>query len=331
MREVLAYDLPLDYVLLRADACTPQRVGAAVEQLGVPLVVKPIWGQGGDYVEIVSDRRDAFETIARTFAALRADTYVRPLRCDGRTWDPQSQLLLERFASGRELSFEGFVQSGRCVCLALQEKYRWSADDGIRFETANLCPSPFVRPVEHQRIVAAVQAALIALEVDDTFVHVELKCDDDHVSIIEVNPRLGGGSVPAMLEFLTQADVRDMRVRLALGELVTAPSCRTGGFALGVFVNACEAGIVRGVDGLEWVRAQPEFSFDTEYVRPGQVIPPRGASKRGREAWLYGYDAFYWCDDTDRIDDLHRETLRRVRVRCEDATASSRFGAARTD
>ena len=134
-----------------------------------------------------------------------------------------------------------------------------------------------------------------------------------------------------MLECLTKADVRDMRVRLALGEVVAAPCCRTDGFALGVFVNACEAGIVRGVEGLEWVRAQPEFVFDTVYVRRGQVIPPRGASKRGREAWLYGYDAFYWCDDTDRIDDLHRETLRRVRVQCEDAIASSRSGAGRTD
>lgn len=322
MREILARSLPLEHVVLDADACTRPGVRAAVDGLGVPFVVKPIWGQGCDYVELVSDARDAFNTVSRTFEALRADPDLRPMRCDGRTWDPRAQLLIERFAAGREFSFEGYVQGGRCEFLALQEKYRWAAADGIRFETANLCPSPFLRAQERDRIVAAVRAALRALEVEDTFVHVELKWDGDRVAIIEVNPRLGGGSVPALLELLTGADVRQLRVQLALGEKATVSRPELDGFALGVFVNAWEPGTVSGMDGLEWVRAQPEFKFDSEYLRQGEVVPPRGASRRGREAWMYGYDTFYWCQDVDRIDELHRETLRRVRVRCEETTGA---------
>jgi hypothetical protein len=43
-------------------------------------------------------------------------------------------------------------------------------------------------------------------------------------------------------------------------------------------------------------------------------VPPRDV-KSGRERWLFCYDVFYQCFDTDGISYLYDETLRRVQAR----------------
>lgn len=294
---------------------SPRRWEDAVRRVGAPFVVKPIWGTCSDYVSMVAERADALEVIGRTFAELAADTALRTFYDGEAVWDPRTQLLLEELIPGRELSYEGFVQAGRVVRLAIQEKVRWGHVGTFSFETANVCPTPFLDDVAASAVQEQVGRAVAALDLDDTFVHVELKLDGDRIAIVEVNPRLGGGSVPAMLERLLDIDTEAMELSLQCGKrLPPEYEHRHDYFLLGVFVNADEPGVVDGLEGMEWVRARPEFCFDTCYLERGQQVPSRDALAR-RESWLYCYDAFYWCGSPDRIDELHDETRRRVRLR----------------
>lgn len=311
-RAALAAHLPLAHRLVDRDDAARATAAASV---GLPLVVKPIWGHGGDYVSVVERARDVRGVLADTFAALDLDERLRPFFDGDRAWNPRRQLLVEAYAPGRELSVEGFVQDGVVVVLMIQEKTRFEHDAGMRYETANVSPAP-LDPDEARHIAEHVQVAIAALGIDASFVHVELKWDPPVARIIEVNPRLGGGSIGAMIEHWTGLDVRDTTVRLLLGEPVEYRPRPQEGFLLGVFVNADEPGRLREIEGLTWARAQPEFCFDTRYRRSGELIPPRG-SLADREAWMYAYDVFFRCRDGARADELYDQAKARVRVRCD--------------
>ncbi|MET9359908.1 ATP-grasp domain-containing protein [Streptomyces sp. NPDC006632] len=320
LREVLADTLPLHTEVFAASDLSRENVAAAVERLGTPFVIKPIWGTASAFVEIVTDPERAYDELAETFEGLAAGHPHGAFDDGTRVWDPRHEVLLESFiGSGRELSFEAFMQDGDLVPLLIQEKLLWAQEGGFRLETANVCPTPFVSAEEEARICDILQDALRKLGVDDTFVHIEFKWDGEKASIIEVNPRIGGGSVAKTLIAWLDIDVRDMGRKLQLGEALPRKYVRTKeGFLLGVFVNAMESGIFKEFDGLDWVHAQPEFDFEQNYLEAGQRVPARNESKATREGWMYTYDAFYHCTDVERIDYLHEETRKRVQLRFEE-------------
>lgn len=317
LREVIADTLPLHAEVFKAEDLSRENVAAAVERLGVPFVIKPIWGTASAFVEIVQDADRAHDVLAETFESLRTGHPHGPFDDGTRVWDPRHEVLLESFIQqGRELSFEAFIQNGELVPLLIQEKLLWDEEGAFRFETANVCPTPFVSAEEELRIRDILQDALRKLGVDDTFVHVELKWDGENVSIIEVNPRIGGGSVAKTLMAWLDIDVRDMGRKLQTGQPLPRHYPRAKeGFLLGVFVNARESGIFEDFTGLDWVHAQPEFDFEQKYVEPGHRVPARGESKDTREGWMYIYDAFYHCVDPERIPYLHEQTRERVKLK----------------
>jgi biotin carboxylase len=312
LRRVLADTMPLRTTVLSADEATAERIDALVTEIGLPFVVKPIWGAASSYVEFVHDRDAAHEVITSTFAALAEDQDLNPLNDGDQVWDPKRQILIEEFiTAGRELSYEAFVQHGRLVPLLIQEKFKFDREGSFHFETANLCPTPFLTGEDEALIHRHMQDAMTKLGVDNTFVHVECKWDGERLQIIEVNSRIGGGSVPKMLNIFLGIDPREMTLKLAVGDTVPTEYPRKDGFLLGVFVNAHESGEFVGFKGLDWVRDRPEFSFDLEYLQAGTIVPPRDV-KSGRERWLFCYDVFYHCTDRAEIPYLYEETLRRV-------------------
>ncbi|WP_026422589.1 ATP-grasp domain-containing protein [Actinokineospora inagensis] len=320
LREVLADTLPTRARVINRDDLSRALVTELGADLGYPFVVKPIWGSGGSYVEFVEDAETGYDLISTVFTQLAEDSNIHTYGTDdGRLWDPRTQLLVEEYVTGRELSLEAFVQHGELTSLLTQEKYFWDSDGAYRFETANLCPTPFLTEAEHATIHTVMQDAITRLGVDDTFVHIEFKWDGDRVHMIELNPRLGGGAVPKTLDNWFGIDTRQLRFTLMVGDPMPAHFHGRDGFTLGVFVNAHQSGTFTELDGLSWVHAQPEFSFEQKYLQEGQHIPPRNGSKANRVHWLYCYDAFYDCTDITQIDRLYTETRNRVHLKFADA------------
>jgi biotin carboxylase len=316
MREVLADLLPLRTRVFSAAELSRETVAEVVDHLGVPFVIKPIWGAASAFVDIVTDADRAYDALAETFAAVAAEHAHGPFDDGERRWNPRAELLLEQYiGSGRELSFEAFIQDGELVPLLIQEKLFMVDEGGFPMETANVCPTPFVSATEQDRIREILQEALTKLGVDDTFVHIECKWDGERLGIIEINPRIGGGSVPKALKEWLDADAREMGLRLQTSErLPRAYERRQDGFLLGVFVNADEGGVFKEFEGLDWVHDQPGFRFEQAYLQPGTRVPGRDESRGTREGWMYIYDAFYHCTDLDQVDYLHDQTRKRVKL-----------------
>lgn len=286
----------------------------AIAAFGLPIVLKPIWGSGSEFVAKAGTPEEALQYFSELSTGLARRSDLRPFRWDGRAWDPRRQIVVESFIPGREFSFEGYVQAGRVTTLMWQEKRFWRRDLGLPFETGNLAPTPLLSQSDRTALESTVARAVAALGLADTCLHIELKLHDSRATIVEVNPRMGGGSVATMLAYWCGQEISGLPFALALKTDLPALRPPRDGFLVGAFVNGGDGGVYRGLTDLDWVRSQAEFAFETHYCRWGQAIPPPSTASYGRSAWLYCYDAFFHCNNIARAKYLHDEVLKRVHV-----------------
>lgn len=334
MRRLTATVAPVPWRLARASDLSTQSVNALMNAVGLPLVIKPIWGQSSNHVEIVERKDEVRPALQRTFEALSRDHHLVPFNDGQREWDPRREVLVERLMHGTEFSLEAVV-ARRCFRpLLIQEKHIMARRDGFRFETCNLAPSPFLTAGGEAAIHALGRDVVSCLGLDDTVLHIEVIWDGQTANLVEVNPRMGGGGVPRTLAFWFDTTVRDWPVRLHCGEELPRIGTGRDGFLAGVFINAEHGGVYRGVSELKWVRSLPGFQFDVEYYRPGQIVPEWTSARGVRQECLYAYDAFFWRHDPSEILPLHAAVRDRVRILTEsdrNAAGAWRRGEARVE
>ena len=120
------------------------------------------------------------------------------------------------------------------------------------------------------------------LGLDESLFHVEVKVSDNSkVEVIEVNPRLGGGTIRQNIINLTNVDLLDILVDIHCG--VSPDVCfeRLVNVVFGCGVLAQKTGTIRGISGLDEVRAHAQVTHvdvihdigDTVEGSFGEVYP----------------------------------------------------------
>ncbi|WP_028648819.1 ATP-grasp domain-containing protein [Nocardiopsis sp. CNT312] len=175
-----------------------------------PVVVKPVLGSGSDGVRLCRTPEETAEALA---ALLRA-----PSEGPGRA-------LVEGYMDGPEFSVETF--DDRVVGVTAKH-----LGEPPRFlETGHEHPAPL--PADRERALGETAlAALAALGLGWGPAHVELRLTTDGPRIVEVNPRLGGGMIPALVEAATGVDLVSATVARVLGERPDLAPVRSRGAAL---------------------------------------------------------------------------------------------------
>jgi biotin carboxylase len=178
---------------------------AAVEDVGLPAVLKPVTGEGSR------------STYRVTEAAAGAARLEEALSVAGTSGEPR--FVVERFLTGSErhpygdyVSVESVVSHGAISHVAITGKLPISRP--FR-ETGQFWPAR-LSVEDANGVLALATGAVRALEVDTGITHTEIKLTDDGPHVIEVNGRLGG-------------HINDLSVRAAGLDLVTV----AGRLALG--------------------------------------------------------------------------------------------------
>lgn len=294
-----------------------------VSDIGLPVIIKPLWGHGSNHLEIVTDPEQMLPALTRVFASLDADRSLCPFDDGDTVWDPQDTVLIEKLLPGMEYSLEAVVSKAVFKPLLIQEKHFTRMHDGFRYETCNLIPSPFLGPEGEAAIHRLGRDMTLALGLHNTVVHIEMAWDGEVARPIEVNPRMGGGGIPRMLEMWFDTTVRDWPMRLYLDEGLPELVARRDGFFVGVFFNSLKGGVFRGMTGLEQLRRLPGFSFDIEYCQPGQVIPEWEEVRGARQECLYIYDAFFLLFDPADIEGVISSARETVTIALADTPGTS--------
>ncbi|MCK1536176.1 ATP-grasp domain-containing protein [Bradyrhizobium sp. 176] len=164
-------------------------ISNAIKQIGLPAVAKPISGTGSIGVVFLDTEADATHALRRLLGRTK-DVRGRPI---------QPGALLMSYVAGEEYSVEVLDSN----IIGITRKH--------------LGPLPHFVEIGHD-IPAAISSSL-RVKIENEVLravrvlghvkgpaHVELRVGEDHVTIIEVNPRLAGGSIPTLFRYTTGFD-----------------------------------------------------------------------------------------------------------------------------
>lgn len=161
----------------------------AIASVGIPMVVKPLSGTGSNGVRLAESEAEALSALEQLFA-VTVNLRGQPI---------QPAALLATYVEGDEFSVE--ILDGRIIGVTKKHlgtlpffvetghDYPACIDDGLRL-----------------RLESEAQRAVVALGHTRGPAHVEMRSTDEGIAIIEVNPRLAGGSIPSLIRHATGVD-----------------------------------------------------------------------------------------------------------------------------
>ncbi|WP_018321477.1 ATP-grasp domain-containing protein [Bradyrhizobium sp. WSM2793] len=161
----------------------------AIARVGLPAIVKPISGTGSVGVTLVETETEAIQAL-RNLLGTTTDVRGRPI---------QSGALLMSYIAGDEFSVE--ILDSRVIGVTRKHLGRLP----YFVEIGHDAPA-IMSPQLRAQIVHEALRAIRVLHHARGPAHVELRTHQGSVTIIEVNPRLAGGSIPSLFRHATGFD-----------------------------------------------------------------------------------------------------------------------------
>lgn len=155
----------------------------AVQQVGLPAVLKPAYGGGSIDTNLITSQQQGESVLSELFTR------------DSIGFSGGNALILEEYLVGKAclpygdyVSVESFVDEeihhlGITGKMPLSPPFR---------EYGHFWPSP-LDSVEHEQVCELAKQAIKALGIKSGITHIEIKLTESGPRIIEVNGRLGGG------------------------------------------------------------------------------------------------------------------------------------------
>ncbi|HZQ92415.1 MAG TPA: ATP-grasp domain-containing protein [Terriglobales bacterium] len=265
------------FARVRLGASCDDLLGAAAA-LGVPCVLKPLALAGSRGVIRADNAAEVVAAFQRIRALLRGPD-VRVMR-----EETSDYIQLESYVDGSEVAVEALMQHGRLRVLAIFDK----PDPllGPYFEeTIYVTPSRLPQSTQAE-IVATLEQAVAALGLQHGPLHAELRVNDQGAWPLEVAARPIGGLCARALRFRVGSEenvsLESAIIRLALGDDLLGLE-REKNAAGVMMIPIPEAGIYRGVDGLDGAAATPGIREVRITAKPEQkLVPlPEGSSYLG--------------------------------------------------
>jgi biotin carboxylase len=237
---------------------------AALDEVGLPAVVKPVDGSGQRGVTEIRRAEELPAAVERALAASRAGAAV-----------------LERYVEGDEFTVNGFLLEGEYFPMSVTQR-RLHPPPPLGVCIAHRYPSNLPPEREEELFRVAHEASrAVGIESGPSYVQVRV---EERPWVIEVGARLGGGKDAELAKLVTGFDAIRANVLWALGELTrgdlttgeaTAPCGQVR------FVVASPGRITR-LDASPALRLEGvhETGF---YWQEGMVLPPltSGAERLG--------------------------------------------------
>ena len=286
------------------------------DQIGLPVVVKPVNGSGSSMVKVartVEELAAAYHLMAERLPGAMGGLYDRPLDGGPDLIDPTRVFLVEGMLQGPEYCMDAVIRGGEIDTLKLMGK---PLTDEAFFENIFVVPPFDMTPEREARLRQAVVDAIRAVGLDETLAHVEL-IDDVELgpTIVEVNGgRPGGGLVSVVNELTNGLDLFGEAVAAALGEprpprtppKITVPLAYCIVFATG-------SGRLVRIHGLEEVAEIPEVLQVVATVEPGQILS-EDHEILAVNMLIVGYL------DADDLSSIYDEAVKLIRLETEPLT-----------
>ncbi len=257
----------LDGVLPRFAKVTDlAELRAAVEEVGLPAVVKPTGASGSKGIFELRSPEDLDSAMEYLSKIARPD-FDPVFRQFG------AEFIVEEFLEGDELSVEGFVSAGEVHIVTITDKVTTVP---FHLELEHKVPSAL--PADAWAEIGATTKDIVgALEFDNCAFHLEAKWGRGGLRFIEIAGRPAGDYIGShLVPLATGVDYFENVVRVATGEPLQLAHDRELNAGLR-FVLAERAGRFEGVEGLPGIGEDPGYDHVFFEIPAGSkvALPPR--------------------------------------------------------
>lgn len=194
------------------------------------------------------------------------------------TTEEDTNILIEEFIEGKELSVESISYKGVHYVLQITDKDSSSAPHFV--ELGHHQPA-CIPPEIQSKINTIVPQILSAIGYDNGASHIELKYNSDNLYLIEVNLRGGGDCISNLLVYKSSGhDYLKYMIEVALGQF-SEPSATTNTSYAGIYYLCKQTAhllpFFKEAEGKEWVVEKEIYSTDlkeshSNYERNGYLI-----------------------------------------------------------
>ncbi|CED91461.1 ATP-grasp domain-containing protein [Actinomyces succiniciruminis] len=230
---------------------------AAVAQVGLPCIVKPLDSSGSRGVVQVDSEAD----LARALDYALAPSY-------------EPTVIVEELLVGREISCEVLCVDGTYHVVATTDKDTTGSPHFI--ETGHTQPAD----LDADTLTAAhalVAQCLAAVDMHFGPAHVEMMLTDNGPVLIEFGCRMAGDFVSShVVPGSTGIDFIGLVLRQACGEKIEVPA--SSGRAAAIRFLTAPEGVLRAFHGVEEARAVPGVDAVITLAQPGEAIAPLHSS-----------------------------------------------------
>jgi biotin carboxylase len=187
-------------------ATSSAELKAAVEQLGLPVLIKPVDGYGSQNIIVLESPEDLEPWISPLERIL-------PSHADyGLGVKANDRLLVERYMKGDFLGCDTFTINGQHTLLGVNEKLMFPPPS---FAIKGGCFWP--NDPRRDALEAYIFPILDAVGFDLGATHIELMMTDEGPQLIEINPRLVGAKIPRLMGFSMNRSLHLDLINLHLG------------------------------------------------------------------------------------------------------------------
>ncbi len=245
----------------------------AMAEVGFPAVMKPAWGADSEFVVFVKNEEEATNTL--DYLIKNCNEQFNPIfKYNG------GNFVYEEYIDGTEVSLECFIQYGIPHVIGLNEKQPIKLPYFIEY--GDICPARLDKDDEAEAVKLA-ESALIALGVQNSLAHIELKVTDDGPKIIEIGSRMGGDDIYLNVKSVWGDDMVEMALQIAVGMKVEyekrpAKDCVICRYFIPEF-----SGIVTNIDGVKDAKRSKDVLqlCMTKNVGDAIFAPPEGFDNAG--------------------------------------------------
>lgn len=261
---------------------------AAVDRLGLPIIIKPTDGYGSHNILSLRHPVDLDPLLAPLDELL-------PTRANyGLGVGASERLIVERLMAGTVIGCDTLTWAGRHVLLGVHEKLFFEPPS-FAIRGGCFTPNePRFAPIERY-----VSAALDAVGFDWGAAHTEIMLTAQGPRLIEINPRLVGAKIARLVSLALGRSLHADLIGLHAGEAPITLPRRLGRVAVSRWIAAPEAGVLDTVETAE--PFHPSVRCVEMVKRSGACVrPPLENADRLGVVMVCGptaAQAAHWADD----------------------------------
>lgn len=245
----------------------------AMQEIGFPAVIKPIYGSDSQFVVYVENNQEALEA------------YQYVLKNCTPEFDPiykynKKLFVYQEYIAGQEFSLECYVQHGVPHIVGIHEKTAMNLP--FFMETGDYIP-PRITEEQESALIKASEAALIVLGVRNSLAHVEIKLSKNGPKIIEIASRMGGDYTLENIDKVHNFNLIKAGCEIALGLHISSVPQVMRRYVMGRFFIPRNSGVITKINGFEEMRQHPKVMncFLSKKVGDSVLVPPDGYENMG--------------------------------------------------